>query len=241
MLETKWLYLILNAFTISVPFIRSFEQRVAYYKSFGSLFKAMSIVSTFFILWDVYFTEIGVWGFNPLYLSGWEMFGLPLGEYLFFITVPYSCIFIYKCLEYFFPKGILSEGSAKSVSVVLLVMTTSLAVYGIVLGKWYTASTFVLLTVTIAYVQFAARPVWLPRFYESYSIAIVPFFIKNGILTGSFLKEQVVWYNDAHNIGIRLGTIPFEDVFYGMLLILGILFFYEKFEAARKGRLNARV
>jgi hypothetical protein len=46
-----------------------------------------------------------------------------------------------------------------------------------------------------------------------------------------------VWYNNSENLGIRLGTITFEDIFYGMLLILGTLYFYEKFEATRQSRL----
>ena len=58
------------------------------------------------------------------------------------------------------------------------------------------------------------------RFYFAYGVILIPFFIVNGILTGSFISSEVVWYNDAHNLGLRIGTIPVEDIFYGMLLIL---------------------
>lgn len=233
MLETKWLYLILNAFTISFPLLRSFESKVAYYKGFASLFKAMIIVSGCFLVWDIWFTEMGVWGFTPAYLSGIELFGLPLGEYLFFVTVPFSCVFIYECLKYFFPYGLMGAATARKVSLILLILSAPLSVYALYEGLWYTGSTFVLLGLFTAYVQFVANSSWLPRFYESYTLAIIPFFIKNGILTGSFLETQVVWYNNAENLGFRLGTIPFEDIFYGMLLIMGTVYFYEKFEAGR--------
>ena len=237
MFETKWLYLLLNLATLSVPLIRSFEPRVAYYKSFGSLAKAMLTVSGFFIVWDIWFTELGVWGFTPAYLSGIYLFGLPLGEYLFFITVPFACIFIYKCLELFFPKGIITSKLAGKISQLLIPF--SLAVGIISYDKIYTASTFILLGIALIYVSWIAKCSWLPRFYESYALSLLPFFLKNGILTGSFLESEVVWYNNSENLGIRIGTIPFEDIFYGMLLILGTLYLYEKFEASRKSRLAA--
>lgn len=229
MLETKWLYLLLNIGTISVPLIRSFESKVAYYRSFPALFKSMAIVSGFFLIWDIWFTHMGVWGFTSDYLSGIEAFGLPLGEYLFFITVPFACVFIYRVLIYFFPNDLMSEKVSLTLSNLLI--TFSLAMGVLNYDKWYTASTFLLLGITLFLLVRVIKVDWMHRFYPAYAVALLPFFLKNGILTGSFLETQVVWYNNAENLGVRLGTIPFEDVFYGMLLILGTIFFYEKFQS----------
>lgn len=54
-------------------------------------------------------------------------------------------------------------------------------------------------------------------FLLAYLVSIVPFFVVNGLLTAI----PVVIYNDTENLGLRLYTIPFEDIFYGMLLVLG--------------------
>jgi lycopene cyclase domain-containing protein len=64
------------------------------------------------------------------------------------------------------------------------------------------------------------KPRYMGRFYVAFGFTLIPFFIVNGILTGSFIPGEVVWYNDEENLGFRLGTIPLEDVFYGMLLLL---------------------
>jgi lycopene cyclase domain-containing protein len=52
---------------------------------------------------------------------------------------------------------------------------------------------------------------------------LIPFFIVNGILTGSFIEDQVVWYNNDENLGIRIGTVPIEDSVYAFTMILTVL------------------
>ena len=61
-------------------------------------------------------------------------------------------------------------------------------------------------------------------FLISYAISLIPFLIVNGFLTAI----PVVLYNNAENLGIRIYTIPFEDAFYGMLLVLMNIVIYEK-------------
>ena len=90
-------------------------------------------------------------------------------------------------------------------------------------GKLYTTITFIS-SIAILILVLVRNISLLQDFLVSYAFILIPFFIVNGILTGSFIVEQVVWYNNMHNMGIRIGTIPFEDIFYGMTLLLGTLF-----------------
>lgn len=63
-------------------------------------------------------------------------------------------------------------------------------------------------------------------FLIAYLIILIPFLVVNGLLTAI----PVVLYNDNENLGIRLYTIPIEDVFYGMLLIMMNVAGYERFK-----------
>ena len=101
------LYLYLNIFTILFPLLLSFDRKVTFYKNWPYLWPAIILNAALFIIWDELFTQAGIWGFNEEYLVGIYLFNLPLEEVLFFITVPYACVFIYECLNAYITKDLL--------------------------------------------------------------------------------------------------------------------------------------
>lgn len=193
----------------------------------------MIIPALLYIVWDIYFTEKGVWSFNPAYISGIKLYNLPLEEVLFFFIVPYCCVFIYACIRVYFPNFV----NKKNADLILKLIATGLLIAGIIYirDKDYTGYTFILTGIFIVILQkyqdffkgFDAA-----SFLVSYAICLIPFLIVNGFLTAI----PVVIYNDAENLGIRIYTIPFEDAFYGMLLVLMNIAIYEKLKTRNTKR-----
>lgn len=170
-----------------------------------------------FIPWDIYKTAAGVWGFNPRYLQGITIVNLPAEEWLFFIAIPYACMFTYHAFEYLIKKDYLSA-FARPFTLALIATLAFVAALNPL--KTYTFVTFAGMAVFLALHVFVFRVKWLGRFYMMYFATLIPFFIVNGALTGSFTPEPVVWYDNTRNLGIRLGTIPVEDTIYGMFMLL---------------------
>src|SRR5210317_1835287 len=102
-------YLLINLFSILIPFIASFDKRLDFYKQWKFLFPAIIITLAFFISWDVLYTYLGVWGFNPKYLTGINLINLPIEEWMFFVAIPYSCVFTYYALNYLIKKDYLGK------------------------------------------------------------------------------------------------------------------------------------
>jgi hypothetical protein len=51
----------------------------------------------------------------------------------------------------------------------------------------------------------------------------------NSALTGSYSDKPVVFYDDAENLGIRVGTMPLEDSFYCFSMLYGSVLLFEYF------------
>jgi lycopene cyclase domain-containing protein len=215
-----YIYLYLNIFTILFPLVLSFDKKVAFYKSWYALFPAIVVNAVFFIIWDVLFTEHGIWGFNEAYLTGIYIYNLPIEELLFFITVPYACVFIYDVLIVYVKRDLLRP-YVKYIVIILLSVLLFITISN--LSKLYTSITFGLLIIMhLVHLQFYGYDK-LGRFYLAYLVHLIPFLLVNGVLT----SLPIVWYNNSYNLGLRIGSIPVEDTMYSMLMLLLTITVYE--------------
>jgi len=209
------LYLWINIFTFCTILL-SFDKKVAFYKYFPFLAVGIIINGILFIPWDSIFTGLEIWGFNPDYLIGTSFFSLPIEEWLFFITVPFSCVFIHYVLLAYFNNPIPANFS----STFWNILSFSIFVIGIIFHQQtYTFITFII-TAPVLFLLNKYQKSFMAQFTFTYAISFIPFLIINSILTGSFTDEPIVWYNNNKNFGIRIGTIPVEDTIYNLLLLV---------------------
>jgi lycopene cyclase domain-containing protein len=94
--------------------------------------------------------------------------------------------------------------------------------------KWYTTSACSLACLLVFYLSIINKKPWFPYFSLTFLISLIPFIIVNGVLTGAVTQKPIVWYNQAHILGLRIITIPIEDIYYNLSMLLPIVWLYEK-------------
>ncbi len=212
----RFTYLLIDAACIVFPFASSFHPKIRFDKQWKYFLPSCLVTAFLFLIWDYFFTLQNIWSFNVRYISGVFLFHLPVEECLFFICVTYACVFTYYTISLFLKPSHYN----KAANYITWALVLSLGVTGLLnLPRLYTSITFLSLAAFLL-LLLVKRVTYLSSFFVSYLIILIPFFISNGILTGSGLDEPVVSYNNHYNLGIRMFTIPLEDTFYGMLLIL---------------------
>ncbi len=174
-----------------------------------------------FITWDAAFSYIGVWSFNENYTLGINILWLPIEEWLFFITVPFACVFIYECLNTYFPNEFFNK-RARLLNLILFILC--LITYFTFPGKLYTAITALFTGFALLiHLLFLRKNKYMGNFYRAYLVAIIPMLVVNGLLT----SKPVVIYNELEKTSFRIGSIPWEDFLYNLLMFLMVVGFYE--------------
>ena len=210
--------------SLAYPLAQSFEKRIFYYKKWPRLLPSIVIMMFLFIPWDIWFTYLSVWDFNSEYICGIKFFLLPLEEWLFFIIIPFACVFIHEVLNYFFNKQLGSSSYVKIATVLALFLAISSIIWS---QRLYTVVCFSLTSLSL-FILSIYKPKWIGSFFRTYFVSLIPFLIINGFLTGSFSETPIVNYNPNQIIGLRILNIPIEDTMYSLLMLLIVIAIYEK-------------
>jgi lycopene cyclase domain-containing protein len=182
-------------------------------------------VAIIFWIWDIFKTDSQVWGFNPTYYT-LLLGNLPIEEWLFFITFPYCSVFIYACLNVYFPKDNLAQFDRP---LSILFGLGCLSVGLIFWNNSYTATTWIPAGLFALWHFWRFPNTYRTKFYRAFFVGLIPFFIVNSVFAGIATAEPLVIYNPEEYLGIRIGVIPMDDFVYNFLLEFMIIYFFERF------------
>lgn len=212
-------YLLFNLLVLTGPVLFSFDQRVRFVAHWPRAGLAVAAVAPFFLAWDVVVAGRH-WWFNPRYTAGPVVLGLPAGEWLFFITVPFACLFIWQIFTHDHPHPV--SRSAKFIPAVIGAAVVA-ALVAITAGKEYTALSLSVFSLAV-YIGHVHRI--FDRSFLFYFLLILfgLILLCNGYLTA----RPVVLYDDLYITGWRIYTIPIEDFFYGYALVFLSVAIYER-------------
>lgn len=213
-------YLIFNIVVAAGPIACSFEKRVYFFARWRAALVATIITAIPFIIWDAIVTG-SHWWFNERFITGVYIAGLPIGEWLFFLTVPFACLFVWEVLN------LDAERLDKEVALNTSLWMAAGILVGtacLVFGKFYTMLVAYSLVV-VPVIDKILKTGILKRFltYIFLLISTVLMLIFNGYLTA----RPVVLYDASYQLDWRIFTIPIEDFGYGYALLLLTLILYE--------------
>ncbi len=229
-MKQKYLYLCLNLLTFAIPFLLSFYPKASFAKKWKYVIPAIIATAIIFTTWNVLYTHLGIWGYNEQYTLGVTVFGVPVESILFLFCIPYACLFTYFALNHLVEKDHLFPHQELISSVIIVLL---LIFGGYYMHHLYTGIIFLISAVAMFYVWLKLRVRFLGRFFFALAVLLIPFLLVDGALTGFFTDEPIVWYNNTENLGLRIGTIPLEDVVATFLLFLVPVTIWEKLEDAR--------
>ncbi|MGB5530507.1 MAG: lycopene cyclase domain-containing protein [Ignavibacteriaceae bacterium] len=204
-------YLIFNAIVISGPAFFGSLKCCYIWNHLKPMLIAITIPAIPFLLWDVFVTGTH-WHFNPEYVSGIKIINLPIEEILFFITVPFACLFTWEM--------IIRRANEKQINMqwlrLLLYLALPAGIYFFSIGKQYTGLTLSFIFLANLVDRFLKTNLLFDRRFYFYLLLIVIFtLIFNGYLTW----RPVVTYGVGYQLDFRIITIPVEDFFYGISLL----------------------
>lgn len=217
----NFICLLLLVIFIVIPVIFSIKREDQYLNKLKYLLPSIIFTGVIFVIWDIRFTELRIWEYNPDFISGIKIKNLPLEKWFFFIAIPFCSVYIYEFLN---GKTTRFENPNVFVAISLVLLVVFGGVAYFFRQNLYTFFTFFLLAIYFGYTIFRNNfKKNYPRFYISFLVALIPFLLLRGVLT----TLPLIIFNSAHITNIHIFTIPIEDLGYFFLLHLMNVTIYE--------------
>ena len=214
-------YLLLLLIYLVIPVALSLQKKVRFVFRLKYILPAVIFAGAIFVMWDIRFVQMRIWSFNPDYISGIELLRLPVEEWLSFLIIPLSSIYIYEWLKIRF-EDFEKPNVFLIVSLVLLLITGVLAY--VFRTRMFSFFTFFLSAIYLGYTVFRNRfKKYYTKFYLALIISFVPFLTVSAMLN----SMPAIIYDSTHIIGINIAGVPLEKVGYLFLLLLINITIYE--------------
>jgi lycopene cyclase domain-containing protein len=179
------------------------------------------IPAIFFLIWDSIVAD-SHWHFNDKYVLGITLFNLPIEEILFFISIPFACLFTWEM--------IIRRSEVKELLWIskirrYLYLLIPIGIWFFISGKHYTGLAISFLGLAVLLDQLLNTNIILQKRFYLYLLLVLLFtLIFNGYLTW----RPVVTYGVQYQLDFRIFTIPIEDFVYGTALIFMNTSIYQK-------------
>lgn len=93
-------YTIILLLSVTIPFFLSFWPGLKFYRKPTALILSISLILIIFGGWDIFATWRGHWSFNPEGVLRFRIVNLPVEEVLFFVIIPFCCLFTWETIKY---------------------------------------------------------------------------------------------------------------------------------------------
>lgn len=218
-------YLIFNILISIFPFILSFDRKVAFWRKWPYLIFSIIVTDLIFVTWDSIVTGIGHWSFNEDHLTGIWVLGIPMEELMFFITVPYACVFTFEVI-----RAYLKDWEVPFSRPVNFVLAAVLVIMALIFrDQGYTFIVLLYTALVVILLSAGKEPLLSRRKFWIFTLGtILLFTVFNMILTAIPVVEygpEHIWGGDGLFNG-RFFTIPLEDFFYNFSMLSTYLLAY---------------
>ncbi|MBK9270648.1 MAG: hypothetical protein IPM48_03555 [Saprospiraceae bacterium] len=229
--ENEWMYfwhhlLAAGPVIVALMVYPFFGESMYFYKKWMISILMASIP---FIIWDYFFSKMGIWGFNSKFITSFIPLGFPIEEVLWFPVIGICSLFVHELLLHY--KPLKTEYNARRGMIFIGVAALVLSVFN--MDKMYTS----LASLSVAGVVYLY---WMKRFgalfilaIRSFVLLIIPMVLFDGYLTGMFTAEGLVIYHPEEYLGLRIISIPVEDFLFGFSFILSIIWIQKIYHKIR--------